>query len=483
MSRSAIVANKDGKKSFRLSIKGQQLIIEELLSSTNNSEQQQAIKTETIPFDFIYGIDYTTTQLSLHIVTHKDPAPLPDEDNKNLITNVRPRDTEWSRRSLDYIHTSAISQSDFFQHLQQEALPHRPALPLTKIIMIVNPTSGSQQAETYYTNIVYPMLLEAGFLEANITKVQTKKDGETRDLAESIGQRILANKNDPTIIVSMGGDGTLHEVINGLADVTVIALGHFRLGIIPAGSGNAFALGLGLDTSIEQATLRIIRATEEKPFYWMDMQLGHTNNSEKWQDHIEYDKTKRPMRLLVVMSWGFHAQIVSKSRYLRYFMGNKRFSLVAMVLLKFLQQYQGELILKRPQKYDIATQTFINQEDDVLLDDKKFTYFIVSKQHSLEKGFKIAPFASALTKDMDVVLLREADSDALTQASIQAFQEGKHVNLPIVEYYKATELLLRVKEKTEICLDGEIHPLPANGVVHLQAVGSCNELSSFTIFV
>jgi diacylglycerol kinase family enzyme len=164
-------------------------------------------------------------------------------------------------------------------------------------------------------------------------------------------------------------------------------------------------------------------------------------------------------------------------------MGNKRFSLVAMVLLKFLHQYQGELVLRKVQKYDIDTQAFIHQDDDIVLDDKKFTYFIVSKQHSLEKGFNIAPFASALTEDMDVVLLREADADALTQASIQAFQQGKHVDLPSVEYFKATELLLRVKEKAEICLDGEIHQLPANGVVHLQVVGSSSELSSFTIFV
>jgi diacylglycerol kinase family enzyme len=477
MSISATVKDKDDDKTYCLSLKDQQLIIQELSSPT--AEQQ----AETIDLDLIYGIDFDSTQLTIHLVTTENPVSVPDHDKKNLLTNVRPKDTKWTRRTLCYTHTAATSQSDFFQQLQYQALPHRTTLASTKIILIVNPTSGSQQAESHYANIVYPMLRQAGFLDANITKIQTQKDGKTRALAESLGQRILTNRDDPTIVVSMGGDGTLHEIVNGLADATAIAIGQFRLGVIPAGSGNAFALGLGLDNSIEQATLRIIRATTEKPFYWMDVQFGHSNAADKWQDHVHYDKTKQSTRLLVVMSWGFHAQIVSKSRYLRYFMGNKRFSLVAMVLLKFLQQYQGELVLRKAQKYDVDTQAFIHQEDDVVLDDKKFTYFIVSKQHSLEKGFKIAPFASALTQDMDIVLLREVDADALTQASIQAFQQGKHVDLANVEYFKATELMLRVKEKAELCLDGEIHQLPANGVVHLQVVGSNTELSSFTIFV
>jgi diacylglycerol kinase family enzyme len=214
----------------------------------------------------------------------------------------------------------------------------------------------------------------------------------------------------------------------------------------------------------------------------MDTKFGRSNNTADWHDNVQFDTLKLPTRLLVVASWGFHAQIVSKSRYLRYFMGNIRFSLVAKFLLTFLQQYEGDLVLKNAKKYNPDTKEFDAQDTIVLGQEKKFTYFIVSKQPSLEKGFNIAPFASVLHEEMDVVVLRDATADSLMTASISAFQGGAHVNSNDVEYYKTTELLLRVKQKAEICLDGEIHDLPAHGIIQLKTLASSTDTSSFTMF-
>ena len=44
-----------------------------------------------------------------------------------------------------------------------------------------------------------------------------------------------------THIVVLGGDGTLHEVLNGLVDPSVCTLG-----LIPSGTGNDFATCIGL---------------------------------------------------------------------------------------------------------------------------------------------------------------------------------------------------------------------------------------------
>lgn len=465
---STFAKNKTTSQGVQLLVDNSQLIIEHKTSSTVETK-------EIFDLEFIYGIDYDDEILSIHLI-EKEKETVNTTSKQKTLTNIRPQDIKWHLRTFEFISGTDDKQqlSVFATQLQHEALPHRDQLPKTKVIVILNPTSGLQLASNYWKSVVQPMLIMGGFSESNITKVITESDGKTRVLAEAIAQELINN----SIIISMGGDGTLHEIVNGFLDASS---GNFRLGVIPVGSGNSFALGLNIET-IEQATLRIIQGKKEEPFYMMDVKLGHSHATNNWQDNIEYDETKKATRLLVVMSWGFHAQIVSKSRYLRYFMGNKRFSLVAMFLLKFLQQYSGELILKNAKKYNAELETFIDMEQDIVLNDE-FTYFIASKQHSLEKGFKIAPFASPLKKEVDIVLLRRVDAETLTKASMEAFQGGIHVNSKHVEYYKTTDLLLRVKHKAELCLDGEIHDLPANGVVHLKVIGSSTTESNLTVFV
>ena len=57
-------------------------------------------------------------------------------------------------------------------------------------------------------------------------------------------------------VVAMGGDGTVTEVANGL--LLAAGEGHEAvLGIIPAGSGNDYAYGVGIPTRLEEACRRL----------------------------------------------------------------------------------------------------------------------------------------------------------------------------------------------------------------------------------
>ena len=62
--------------------------------------------------------------------------------------------------------------------------------------------------------------------------------------------------SDP--VVAVGGDGTLHEVIQGLD------LARQRLGVIPAGSGNDFAWEHGIPRALDAAVDRIAAGNERK---------------------------------------------------------------------------------------------------------------------------------------------------------------------------------------------------------------------------
>lgn len=65
--------------------------------------------------------------------------------------------------------------------------------------------------------------------------------GETRTIA-----REAASEPDVTQVVACGGDGTLNEVVRGVADAD--GLDRVELGVVPAGTGNNFAENVGVPT-------------------------------------------------------------------------------------------------------------------------------------------------------------------------------------------------------------------------------------------
>ena len=59
----------------------------------------------------------------------------------------------------------------------------------------------------------------------------------------------LTSDGEHHTIVVLGGDGTLNEVIDGIAFLDKVTLGY-----LPLGSGNDFARGVGLPTDIQLLT-------------------------------------------------------------------------------------------------------------------------------------------------------------------------------------------------------------------------------------
>jgi YegS/Rv2252/BmrU family lipid kinase len=61
-------------------------------------------------------------------------------------------------------------------------------------------------------------------------------------------------------VVALGGDGTVHEIINGLMRIPPER--RPRLGIVPIGSGNDFAYAVGVPLDPQQAVQRLIAGAE-----------------------------------------------------------------------------------------------------------------------------------------------------------------------------------------------------------------------------
>ena len=91
-----------------------------------------------------------------------------------------------------------------------------------KYVFIINPASGKTDYDKIKENIIKTLENE----EYEIYETKAPKE------ATEIASRFKNEEN--TIVYSVGGDGTLNEVVNGIAE------GKCKLGIIPTGSGNDF---------------------------------------------------------------------------------------------------------------------------------------------------------------------------------------------------------------------------------------------------
>lgn len=111
--------------------------------------------------------------------------------------------------------------------------------------VIVNPKSRSERGMNIWIRVKKQLMMKSVNFQAHITRYQGH--------AKSIAARLTEDWNVQDVLVVIGGDGTLNEVVNGIR-----RLGDVTLGFIPTGSGNDFARGLGTPSDPDECLQRIL---------------------------------------------------------------------------------------------------------------------------------------------------------------------------------------------------------------------------------
>lgn len=117
---------------------------------------------------------------------------------------------------------------------------------------IYNPTSGQKRSNKNWKTI-------QAILDERQIPYQAHESKKKNDVENIV--RNLTQQGAQDIIV-LGGDGTLHEALNGLADPSAC-----RLGLIPCGTGNDFAEKAGIPKQVEKALSLIIDGTAKETDY------------------------------------------------------------------------------------------------------------------------------------------------------------------------------------------------------------------------
>ena len=110
---------------------------------------------------------------------------------------------------------------------------------MKKAMVIINPTSGGEQALNYKEKIENKTKKYFEIVETRITE----KALDATHFAEE------AAKEKYEAVIVFGGDGTVNEVVSGIAEKEFIP----KLGIIPGGTGNLITKLVQIDQDIDKA--------------------------------------------------------------------------------------------------------------------------------------------------------------------------------------------------------------------------------------
>ncbi len=283
-------------------------------------------------------------------------------------------------------------------------------MPTYKII--VNPYAGRGYASKV-APIVHDVFKSLG---AQFEMVQTTSAGEAIDLT----QRALQEGADT--IVAVGGDGTTHEVMNG---IMLHTNGHVSgpagtLACIPAGSGNDFAMMNGMPADIEEACRLIV--------------AGHTRIIDVGEVSID-GEIKRYFDNVVGV--GFDGMVNLETKKYRHLRG---IWLYLPVVLK------TTLFSLKPVHATIVWDGHVIQQDILMT--------TVSNGPREGGGFFIAPGASCHDGELDLLIAASLPRLQVLRM-IPHFMRGTHLQKPGVSLRRVRHVEISSEDPLYIHVDGE----------------------------
>lgn len=272
--------------------------------------------------------------------------------------------------------------------------------------LIVNPASGGETALDHLPAI-NARLRTAG--EVDI--VLTTGDGD----GVHAGARAAADGCDRVFVA--GGDGTLNEVLNGLAGVEG-ALARIAIGVIPLGTGNDFATALGVPDEPEAAVDALLAGAPAA------VDIGRVN--DRW--------------FLNVSAGGFIADVSDAVR-----------PQLKTVLGKLAYLVGGAQVLLDYAPIDAR----LTQDADRQPSDVSLLAFAVCNSRMIGGGRLIAPHAVIDDGWLDVCLIHAMPALEFI-ALLRQVSSGEHVEDERVTYFRTQALDLTFAEPIRINTDGQV---------------------------
>ncbi|HZK70334.1 MAG TPA: diacylglycerol kinase family protein [Clostridia bacterium] len=271
-------------------------------------------------------------------------------------------------------------------------------------LFVINPTAGQHDN----TNRITKMIRDFFGNRVDFDIVRTEYKGHAIEIARNAGETGLSYR-----IYSMGGDGTLNEIVQGMIGFNNLSVTSF-----PCGTGNDF-----------------IKSFDNKELF------NSIENLVNAKD-IEIDVIKCGDRIGInVCSVGFDAEAASnldKMKKIPFVTGNLAYTVALFYGFLFNMKNHFKLVIDDHEEY----------EGDYL-------FAVAANGKYYGGGFMPAPLASIKDGMLDIVIIK-AVSRMRILGLIEKYKKGEHINIPeITTYKKAKKLNIKSNKAFSVNLDGE----------------------------
>ncbi len=243
------------------------------------------------------------------------------------------------------------------------------------------------------------------------------------DFAQLLDATREAVRSRPDALVVVGGDG--------MVNLGVLALEGSRvpLGLVPSGTGNDMARGLGIPIGDTEAAIDHLVAALHKPPRVIDAgRIGFEGGRS---------------RFACILSAGFDALVNERANRMTRPRGRSRYTIALLI----------ELATLRPISYTLTLDGVVHHEKALLV--------AVANNLSFGGGMKVAPHAQLTDGLFDVVLVRPLGRLAFLRIYPRVFA-GTHITDPRVVVHRAAAVRVEA-EGVVAYADGErIAPLPVD---------------------
>ncbi|WP_124976431.1 diacylglycerol kinase [Ligilactobacillus salitolerans] len=293
--------------------------------------------------------------------------------------------------------------------------------------IIYNPTSGREAMKHDLISIL-DIMENAGY--------ETSAFATTAEEKSAQNEAERAAKAGFELIIAAGGDGTINEVVNGIAPLKKRP----KLGIIPAGTTNDYARALKIPREDPVAAAKVIAKGET-----VKMDIGQANQ--------KYFVNIAAGGLLSELTYSVPSVIKSQFGYLAYLAkGAELLPRIKPVHMHI--EYDGGIFEGQASMFFVALTNSVGGFEQIVpdasLDDGKFTLIIVKTSNLVE----------------------------ILHLIQKVFNGGKHVDDPRILYVKTSKITAKtLEDKMMINIDGEYGgDAPMTFVDHKQHIEICANL-------
>ncbi|WP_077324496.1 diacylglycerol kinase [Virgibacillus siamensis] len=280
--------------------------------------------------------------------------------------------------------------------------------------IIYNPTSGRE---------VFKRELATVLERFEVAGYETSAHATTSE-GDAIKAAKIAVERQFDLVVAVGGDGTINEVINGLAEQEYRP----KLGIIPTGTTNDFARALSIPRDIKKAIDIILDGQS------MFLDIGRVND--------QYFMNIAGGGKLTELTYEVPSKLKTMLGQLAYYMKGIEM-LPSLKPTRAKIEYDGNVI-----------------DEDIML-------FLVSNTNSVGGFEKLAPDAKANDGYFDLIIIKNANLAEFVRIASLALR-GAHLEDKHIIYAKAKEVNVTTDEKMQLNIDGEFGGLLPGKFMNLQ---------------